>query len=114
MSLFNRDLKQEKWESMPFFDQIANVGIDVGRAIQWREKDSQKSDLSFDRALELLDMTIDDKKNQQHSKELHRLREVLADYFCGNNIYSSNPEQWNDYFYGFQYASAVNRECSNL
>ena len=106
---FHKELTKEKWENTPFFEQMANIGAEVGRAINWREKDKELSNASFYRGLELLDSTINDKKNRARLKELCRLREVLVDYFMYDNVYASSDKNWNDYFYAFNYAVAINR-----
>ena len=80
---FHKELTEEKWQSLSFFEQMANVGAEIGRAINWRKKDMVMSNASLFRGIELLDATIQDKKNQKSKLvELCRLREVLADYFC--------------------------------
>ena len=110
MTALNQDLTEERWFSLPFFSQMANLGSEVSRTIKWKAKDPARSKLAFESALELLDLTIDDEKNQKKSKliELCRLREILADYFCFDNIYGSTDEKWNNYFYGFNYAASLN------
>jgi hypothetical protein len=110
MTGFNENLTKERWFSLSFFEQMANLGSEVSRAIKWKIKDPERSRRAFESALELLDLTIDDKKNKKRAKleELCRLREVLADYFCFDNIYGSNDEKWNSYFYGFNYAASLN------
>ena len=65
--------------------------------------------MAFERALELLDLTIEDKKNRLRLKELLRLREVLADYFQFDNIYNSTDKKWQSYFYAFNYAAAIGK-----
>jgi hypothetical protein len=63
--------------------------------------------MAFERALELIDLTIADKKNRKRLREITRVREVLVDYFiCGNN-YSSSDKNWKDYFYSFAFASKL-------
>jgi hypothetical protein len=104
--LFHKDLTKEKWFGIDFFMQMANVGAEIGRAINWREKDKNLSQSSFYRGLELLDLTIEDKKNKTKLKELCRLREIIADYFCFDNIYKSTDTELNNYFYLFNYAAA--------
>jgi hypothetical protein len=107
MTTLNQDLTKERWFKLTFFSQMANLGSEVSRTIKWKNKDPERSKYAFDSALELLDLTIEDSKNQKKSKliELCRLREVLADYFCFDNIYKSDDEKWNSYFYGFNYAA---------
>ncbi|MEK7124436.1 MAG: hypothetical protein AAB877_02005 [Patescibacteria group bacterium] len=87
---------------------MANIGAEIGRAINWRSKDKKLSQLAFERGLELLDLTIQDKKNRgSKMKELSRLQEVLADYFMGNNEYGSTDKSWENYFYFFNAAAAT-------
>lgn len=110
MTSLNDNLTEERWFALPFFEQMANLGSEVSRAIKWKTKDPERSARAFESALELLDLTIEDTKNKKKSKleELCRLREILADYFCFDNIYGSNDEKWNNYFYGFNYAASLN------
>ena len=111
MTELNKDLTKERWFALSFFEQMANIGSEVYRAIKWREKDSPRSKNAFESALELLDLTIEDEKNK-NKPTLHELcvvREALADYFCFDNIYGSSDEKWNNYFYGFNYAANLNK-----
>jgi len=82
---------------------MANVGSEVLRAINWRQKNPEYSRMAFERALELLDLTIEDKKNHSSGrlKELLRTRELLADYFCFDNVYKTNDKIWQNYFLAF-------------
>ena len=105
----HKNLASGKWNELNFFQQMANIGSEVIRAINWKEKNEEYSRMAIDRALELLDLTISDKKNHQRGKlkELLRLREFLADYFYFDNTYKSNNNSWNNYFLAFNYAANV-------
>ena len=103
------DLTDEHWRSFNIFEQMANIGADVGRTINWREKDKNISKHAFERALELMDLTIEDPKNKSKLKELCRLREVMVDYFFGVNIYKSDDDFFEKYFYAFNYAARLGR-----
>lgn len=105
----HKSLAGGRWQKFSFFEQMANVGSEVGRAINWRNKNKEYSRLAFERALELLDLTISDSKNKKRLKELFRLREVLADYFYFENIYKSTDKSWHNYFNAFSYAAAISR-----
>ena len=107
MKIVHKNLK-ERWGSLSFFEQMANVGSEVERALSWEKKENkQYCLLSFERALELLDFTTEVLKNPHRLKELKRLREVLVDYFVYDNIYGSTPESWHSYFFAFNYAARV-------
>jgi hypothetical protein len=109
MNYQHKELASGRWNEFNFFQQMANVGSEVIRAINWREKNKEYSRMAIDRALELLDLTIQDKKNQQKYRlnELLRLREFLADYFYFDNIYKSTDVNFNNYFLAFNYAANV-------
>ena len=59
----HKDLANGRWNKLSIFEQMANVGADVGRAINWREKDKKESQFAFWRALELLDLMKLDPRN---------------------------------------------------
>lgn len=103
----HKELAEGRWSSLSLCEQMANIGSEVERTIKWRGKNAEYSRLAFERALELLDLTIDDKKHKKRLRELLRLREVLADYFFGDNLYGSGDRQWQRYFYPFNYAARL-------
>ncbi len=107
----HRNQAEGHWLELTFFEQMANVGAEVGRAISWKARNKPDFSLrAFERALELLDLTIRDRKNRKRVRELCRVREMLADHFAFDNIYRSTDDSWEHYFYPFQYAAACRRE----
>lgn len=106
MNYQHQQLASGRWQGMNFFEQMANIGSEVERAIKWKNKNNQEySGMAFERALELLDLTIADVKNKKHLKEMLRLREMLSDYFFFNNEYHSADQKWQNYFYSFNFAA---------
>jgi hypothetical protein len=102
----HKNLAQGRWRKLSFFEQMANIGSEVERAMKWKEKhNADYSRQAFWRALELIDLTIADKNNKKRLKELTRLRECMADYFAFNNIYKSTNQNWRNYFYAFNFAA---------
>lgn len=110
MKFQHRELAQGRWRKLSFLEQMANIGSEVGRAILWHQRGNKLySRQAFDRALELLDLTIASPLNKKRLRELTRLREVLVDYFYGENKFSSSDRLWQNYFYPFNYAARINR-----
>jgi len=108
--IIHKDLVGEPWNRLSIAEQMANVGCDVERAIRWRNKGNlDYSRSAFERALELLMFTIADPKNIKRLSELCRLKEVLGDYFAGNNEYASTDEGWQKYFFNFNYMAALEK-----
>lgn len=101
---------EDRWKSFTLVEQMANTGAEIGRTINWKKKgNSQMSTNALYRGLELIDFTIQDKKNKNSQKELLRLREVLLDFFIGDNIYKSSNESWERYFMYFNLAARKDR-----
>lgn len=97
-----------RWFQFSLIEQMANIGSEVFRAIQWKNKgNAAYSRMAFERALELFDLTFSDKKNLHRLREIARARELLVDFFDGKNIYGSTDEGWQKYFYSFNYAARV-------
>jgi len=105
MNIQHKDLATGRWSQMSLCEQMANIGSEVSRALNWRKKG--KTDLSqraASRALELLDLSLDSFKTFPRLKEIARLREVIVDYFYGENIFCSSEALWRKYFDHFAYA----------
>jgi hypothetical protein len=110
MNIQHQELASGRWIKMSFFEQMANIGSEVERAMKWKKKgNAEYSKMAFERALELLNLTISDSNNKNRLKELVRLRETLNDYFAFKNEYHSTDKSWSNYFYSFNYASRLGR-----
>lgn len=108
MNILHRDL-QDRWNKFSIFEQMSNIGAEVGRTLSARKKNNEeRSRQAFYRALELIDFTIDDPQNKNSLSEILRMRELLVDYFAGNNIYKSSNQAWEKYFYPFNLVARNN------
>ena len=96
----------DRWNNFSIFEQMANIGAEVGRISSWKKKkNDQMSKNALFRALELIDLTVNDAKNKNSLKELLRMREILVDYCLGENIYKSTEKEWEKYFYYFNFVA---------
>lgn len=87
------------WHKRSFLEQMANIGSEVYRATNWREKgNKQYAQMAFTRSLELFDLTKKSKLTPPQLKELCRAREIWVDFFAYDNIYKSSTEYLNKYF----------------
>ena len=110
MKTWHRDLAAGRWLTFSFAEQMGNVGSEVGRALNWRERGSaEHSTKAIERGLELLDLTIGDARNLERLGELTRVREALVDYFYGDNRFGSSPDLWRRYFDAFAIAARAGR-----
>ncbi len=110
MSYQHKSLAAGRWNELPFLDQIANIGSEVERALNWKAKYNEDySQKAFERALELVDLTLGSITGRARLKELSRLREALVDFFAGQNEFLSTELSWRKYFLFFAYATR--RSC---
>lgn len=110
MNYEHKELAAGSWFKLDFFNQLANIGSEVERAILWREKNQEYSRKAVNRALELLELTLSDNRNKRFSrlKEICRLKELLIDFFYCDNNFSSSEGFFRRYFYAFNYAVRKN------
>ena len=64
MSYQHKDLAAGRWGQLSFIEQMANIGSEVERALNWRiKKNTDYAQKAFERALELIDLTLDKDTN---------------------------------------------------
>ena len=106
MNYQHKELAAGRWAQMALCEQMANIGSEVSRAFNWKNKGNEEySQQAFYRALELIDLTVACQKKYSRLREILRVREALVDYFYGENIYSSTETSWRKYFDAFVYAA---------
>ena len=106
MSDFAVDRK--KWAAMSLFDQMGNIGSEVGRSLQAKRKgDDKTADAAVARALDLFDATTEAWQviSPARTKELLRAREEYMTAYL-------QPAQANgieNYFMQFAIAARLSR-----
>ncbi len=114
MNAVHRQLAAGRWRMFSFAEQMANIGSEISRTITGKNKNNPvHRDRAFERALELLRLTIDDPANRTRPrlKELTRTREALIDHFLCQNSYRTTDECWNRYFLQFTHAANLKRRA---
>ncbi len=93
MDTIHKDLAQGRWFQMTAMEQLGNIGSEIERSLKWHSKNEfEIRDKAIDRMLDLVDLTVQDPKWKYRLKELLRTREVLCDYFFGDNTYSISTD----------------------
>ena len=106
----DKELFQARWARLSISEQMANIGSEVGRALNWRNKGNEdQSRKAVIRALDLLDLSLDTVRPFSRLKEFARLREALVDYFFESNQFASSEKLWRSYFDHFNYFARRNR-----
>ena len=105
----HKDLAAGRWNELSFMEQMANIGSEVERALNWKNKNNTAySQKAYERALELADLALDSAVSFARLKELARMREAIVDYFSGTNQFMSTESSWRKYFLNFTFAARRN------
>ena len=70
-----------RWKNFTKRQQLLTIGSEFVRAKVWQEKDQEKFRLVLERALELIDLTLSDKKWRDNLQMILILREEVAKFF---------------------------------
>ena len=97
------------WERLTLTEQLANVGAEVGRMARWHGRDRAREVAAFERALELLDLTLADPRWRGRLKEIARARELLCDAEAGGLEYGTTLEGMDRHFVAFAIAARRGR-----
>lgn len=109
MVIQHKNLAAGRWQQLSLMEQLGNIGSEISRALNWRDKDQKSYENAIDRALELLDLTISDPRWQNRLKEIVRTRELLCDAILGGKEYKTSLSDLDRYFFHFALAARVNR-----
>jgi hypothetical protein len=107
--MIHRELASGRWQQLSLVEQLANVGSEVGRMLRWRDRDERLMTNAFERALELLDLTLADPRWRDRLREIARARELLCDAANGGHEYGTRLEDLDRYFLAFAVAARNSR-----
>ena len=111
MMVQHQELAAGRWRQLSFVEQMAHIGSEVERALNWRAKrNSAYSEQALERAFELLDFTLGSAPGLARLREVARIREALVDFFVGSNQFQSTDMLWRRYFFPFAYAARCHQE----
>jgi len=102
------ELTAERWWTFTLAEQFGNVGSEVSRTLKWRSRNPEIAQRAMARALELIDLTLDDPRHRSsvaRLREICRVREVLLDFLVGPNQYGSTEVTLKRYFDAFAVAA---------
>ena len=84
------------------------MGSEISRTIRWSSRNPDLAQRALYRALELLDLTLEDpslRKSKPRLREIARAREVVLDFFAGSNQYGSTAARLQRYFDAYALAA---------
>jgi len=103
-------MDRERWHRLTLAQQLGNVGSELARARRGQAQGFRdRRDAALCRALELLDLTLDDPRRRGGCREIARLREVVADWYLETGEYDVSPQEIEDYCTSFTIYAAGER-----
>ena len=96
---------------MSLHEQLGNAGAEVGRALRAHATgDTRRFEPALARALELLDLTMADRRwSGPRRREIARAREVVCDFLVADNDYKSTAASIEAYFMAYGMAARRDR-----
>ena len=104
----HRELAAGRWHELSLAEQLGNVGSEISRAVKWTARNPGLARGALERALELIDLMLDDPRHRQSPprlREIARVREVVVDFFDGPNQYHSTAAGLQRYFDAYALAA---------
>lgn len=106
MNPIHPELASGRWHSFSLCEQLGHIGSEISRARRAREAGNrERMDGAVERALELFDLTLEDPRLRNRRREICRAREVVCDFFWGDNEYGSSAESLDRYFMAYALAA---------
>jgi hypothetical protein len=95
-----------KWSKMTLFEQMGNIGSEVGRSMNaMRRHDQTALQGAYYRGLDLIDFTVASWSSEARRRELLRARELFA-----TAVETNKPDpQLENYFMQFAIAARIGR-----
>lgn len=107
-SAIHTGLAGGRWQEFSLVEQLGNIGSEISRALKARALGIKEREVSaVERGLELFDLTLADPKHRGRTREICRAREVVCDFFFGDNEYGTDAESLDKYFLSYAIAARL-------
>jgi hypothetical protein len=113
--IWHKGLAAGRWFTFSFDEQMGNIGSEVGRTIKWfRAKDKERFESCFERALELFDLTLTDKrweteKLEEISESKLKFISLVTDTSPEDAEVVTELDELDEYFLQFGIAARLKR-----
>jgi len=105
-------IDRERWARFTLFEQMGNIGSEVGRTIAARDKsDKQATTTALTRALDLFDATVETllTTHPKRVKEVLRAKDQFLHVIYDEPFNPQESQKVEDYFMQYALAARANR-----
>ena len=107
----HKSLAEGRWFELTLYEQLGNIGSEISRALKAKSAgNTERMFKAVDRGLELFDFTLADPRHRGRRKEICRAREVVCDFFYGDNVYQTDGPSLDRWFLVYAMAARLERE----
>lgn len=85
--IIKEKISQERWQRFSKKEQMMHIKAEIARAKNWQNQDKSKFLSALERALELIDSSLDDNRWQDQRSMLFWLREQLSKFYLGRETH---------------------------
>ncbi len=92
-------IEQSRWAKLPLLEQLGHVGAEIHRANNWEQKkDKTSRNNALERAIDLMDLVLNNVKLHHRTKEITRLREVVCGCYTDSGENTTSLPLLDNYF----------------
>ena len=100
-------MEKSKWFNLTKAQQIGNIGSEIARAAYWENhNDLINRNKALERSLDLLDLTLNDRRWKAGIKEIARFREVVSAQYCNDEFFNITIKELEEFCINFVIVSA--------
>jgi hypothetical protein len=91
--IYHKELAAGRWKELSLIEQLGNIGSEVGRTFKYfKQNDKLNFEISFEKALELFDLTLDDERWKNMTNKIAETRELFCS-LAGNTVMTDKLEK---------------------
>ena len=95
-------MEESKWLNLTKAQQIGNIGSEIARAAYWENhNDLINRNKALERSLDLLDLTLNDRRWKVGIKEIARFREVVGAKYCNDDFFDITLKELEEFCVNF-------------
>jgi len=95
-------INKKRWYTLSYCERMGHIGSEIARARVFEDrKDLEYRNRSLERALGLIDITIEGLSIDERRLELYYLRKLVADRYTNASIYNVSLKDLDDCFLDF-------------
>lgn len=112
--MLHKNLAAGRWFELTLAQQLGNIGSEVSRARLSQGKDEARFWGAVTRGLELLNLTLMDRRWGDRRKEIARAYEIFCDAILGGKVYGGDLESLDRYFTNFALLAMSKKSVSRV